>query len=68
MHLVMKCTTIVLFLLRTERTSNLIGCDCDVVLFDDVEAGSIPPLLDWKRLCDRYGYDQIAGTFRPEQK
>lgn len=29
-------------------------CDCDVVLFDDVEAGSVPPLSLWKQLCDRY--------------
>jgi len=29
-------------------------CDCDVVLFDDVEAGQVPPFSLWKRLCDRY--------------
>lgn len=30
------------------------GCDRDVVLFDDVEAGQIPALSKFKRLCDRY--------------
>lgn len=30
------------------------GCDRDVILFDDVEAGAIPPLSLWKRLTDRY--------------
>lgn len=30
------------------------GCDRDVICFDDVEAGQIPPLSLWKRLCDRY--------------
>lgn len=30
------------------------GCDRDVILFDDVEAGSIPPLSLFKRLTDRY--------------
>lgn len=30
------------------------GCDCDVVLFDDVENGQIPPLSLFKRLTDRY--------------
>lgn len=30
------------------------GCDVDVVLFDDVDAKAIPPLSQWKRLCDRY--------------
>lgn len=30
------------------------NCDRDVILFDDVEAGSIPSLSLWKRLTDRY--------------
>jgi len=30
------------------------GCDRDVILFDDVEAGQIPSLSLWKRLTDRY--------------
>lgn len=30
------------------------GCDCDVVLFDDVEAGQVPSLSQFKRLTDRY--------------
>lgn len=30
------------------------GCDRDVILFDDVEAGQVPPLSQFKRLCDRY--------------
>lgn len=40
------------------------GCDCDVVLFDDVEAGQIPPLSLWKRLTDRYPLQvPIKGGF-----
>ncbi|ALY05860.1 replication-associated protein [Ctenophore-associated circular virus 3] len=31
------------------------GCDCDVICFDEVEAGAIPSLSTWKILCDRYG-------------
>jgi hypothetical protein len=30
------------------------GCDRDVICFDDVEAGQVPPLSLWKRLTDRY--------------
>lgn len=30
------------------------GCDRDVVLFDDVEAGKVPALSDFKKLTDRY--------------
>ena len=30
------------------------GCDCDVILFDDVEIGSIPSLSLFKLLTDRY--------------
>ena len=32
------------------------GCDRDVIVFDDVERGQIPPLSLWKRLTDRYGF------------
>ncbi|AJP36442.1 replication-associated protein [Avon-Heathcote Estuary associated circular virus 17] len=40
------------------------GCDRDVILFDDVEAGQIPPLSSWKRLCDRYPLQvPIKGGF-----
>ena len=40
------------------------GCDCDVILFDDVEAGSIPPFSLWKRLCDRYPFKvSVKGGF-----
>jgi len=40
------------------------GCDRDVILFDDVEAGSIPPFSLWKRLCDRYPFKvPIKGGF-----
>lgn len=39
-------------------------CDRDVILFDDVEAGSVPPLSLWKRLCDRYPLEvPIKGGF-----
>lgn len=31
------------------------GCDCDVIVFDDVERGQVPPLSTWKKLTDRYG-------------
>ena len=31
------------------------GCDRDVIVFDDVERGQIPPLSLFKRLTDRYG-------------
>lgn len=30
------------------------NCDRDVILFDDVEVGAVPPLSLWKRLTDRY--------------
>nr|QUS52625.1 replication protein [Mute swan feces associated circular virus 17] len=30
------------------------GCDRDVILFDDVEIGAVPPLSLFKRLTDRY--------------
>jgi hypothetical protein len=30
------------------------GCDHDVILFDDVEAGVIPTTSQFKRLTDRY--------------
>ena len=30
------------------------GCDRDVILFDDVEVGQVPPFSLFKRLCDRY--------------
>lgn len=41
------------------------GCDnSDVVVFDDVEAGQIPPLSLWKRLTDRYPMQvPIKGGF-----
>jgi len=40
------------------------GCDCDVILFDDVETGSIPPFSLWKRLCDRYPFKvPVKGGF-----
>ena len=40
------------------------GCDHDVILFDDVEAGSIPPFSLWKRLTDRYPFKvPIKGGF-----
>jgi hypothetical protein len=40
------------------------GCDHDVILFDDVEAGSIPPFSQWKRLCDRYPFKvPVKGGF-----
>jgi hypothetical protein len=32
------------------------GCDRDVILFDDVENGQVPPFSVWKRLCDRYPF------------
>lgn len=32
------------------------NCDRDVIVFDDVERGQIPPLSLWKRLTDRYGF------------
>ena len=47
----MKCTTVVLFLLRTERTSNLIN-RCAIFAPDGTYQQS----------------DQLAGTFRMEQK
>ena len=31
------------------------GCDRDVICFDDVERGQIPPMATWKKLTDRYG-------------
>jgi len=34
------------------------GCDCDVVLFDDVSVDAIPPLDTFKKLLDRYGSKQ----------
>lgn len=40
------------------------GCDRDVILFDDVEAGQIPPLSLWKRLTDRYPFQvAVKGGF-----
>jgi hypothetical protein len=40
------------------------GCDCDVILFDDVEAGSVPPFSKWKQLCDRYPHSvPVIGGF-----
>lgn len=40
------------------------GCDRDVILFDDVEIGSIPSFSLWKRLCDRYPLQvPIKGGF-----
>lgn len=41
------------------------GCDySDVMLFDDVEAASIPPLSLWKRLTDRYPFQvPVKGGF-----
>lgn len=40
------------------------GCDRDVVLFDDVEAGQVPPFSLWKRLCDRYPFQvPVKGGF-----
>lgn len=40
------------------------GCDHDVILFDDVEAGSIPSFSQWKRLCDRYPFKvPVKGGF-----
>lgn len=36
----------------------------DVIVFDDVEAGQIPPLSLWKRLCDRYPFPvPVKGGF-----
>lgn len=40
------------------------GCDRDVILFDDVEAGQIPPLSLFKRLTDRYPLQMpVKGGF-----
>ena len=40
------------------------GCDCDVILFDDVEANAIPPFSKWKQLCDRYPHSvPVKGGF-----
>jgi hypothetical protein len=30
------------------------GCDCDVILFDDVKANEVPSITQVIRLCDRY--------------
>lgn len=40
------------------------NCDCDVVVFDDVERGAIPSFSDFKRLTDRYALQvPVKGGF-----
>jgi hypothetical protein len=47
-----------------DNTGRWCDCDHDVILFDDVEAGSIPPFSQWKRLCDRYPFKvPVKGGF-----
>jgi hypothetical protein len=39
-------------------------CACDVVLFDDVETGQVPPFSVWKLLCDRHPFHvPVKGGF-----